>query len=625
MRRTAPRTRLAAIVVALVVAFLLPNLADAGPSPNAAGGSGTGSPDSSLGSFQLQAAQRSLGLSSTSAGIGSEASYTLPSTSVGIWANVSVPGATVPSYRFTTMTWDSSDGYVLLYGGGNNSVEFGDTWTYLNGTWTNITSEVTGAPPSLALSSMAFDPSSQAVILFGGQANNGVQAQTWSYHDKVWSNLTSTVGSAPSPRAISAMVTDSTDGEIVLVGGSLGSGLFGKDIWTYKDGAWKNITSLAPVPALFAPALVADDPPDHGILVFGPAEFPGGTVRPVTLIFSGGAWKNLTSSLLVEPPAAYIGEMAYLPDAGADVLFAPISYNESGGLYGTSSTWEFAGDVWKNVSAATGEQPQVGVAAGFTVLPGSGALLVFDGLGFEGFYQSTWALAPPPSIQASALPDPVDVGQAVAFTGSFSGGFAPDTPSWSFGDGATLSGLSASHTYTTAGLYTANLTVRDFAGQAGVGPVSVEVNPALTLSTAGTPTTSSTGSPTVFVVVVSGGTAPYTYSWSGPSGATSSSAVLQETFGSSGSYTAHVEVRDAAGASANASVTATVSTASASVTSGTGLALLAGIVVLAIVAVALGVLLMRKGRAPPTPFAGPAGGTTSAPPTPPPPGPGPGT
>ncbi len=66
---------------------------------------------------------------------------------------------------------------------------------------------------------------------------------------------------------------------------------------------------------------------------------------------------------------------------------------------------------------------------------------------------------------AFAPPDPL-VFQTVAFTGSVSAGDAPFTFTWGFGDGASGTGETTTHSYARAGLYTVVLTVTNCAGTA---------------------------------------------------------------------------------------------------------------------------------------------------------------
>jgi PKD domain len=74
------------------------------------------------------------------------------------------------------------------------------------------------------------------------------------------------------------------------------------------------------------------------------------------------------------------------------------------------------------------------------------------------------------------LPQFLVANQSVSFAGTFSdpGALDTHTETWSFGDGAKATGLSASHSYTAAGTYTVTLTVADDDG--GVGTVSTKVS-----------------------------------------------------------------------------------------------------------------------------------------------------
>ena len=123
----------------------------------------------------------------------------------GAWTNVTaLVGSNPGSWVEGAMTWDTSDGYVLLWGGvlGNSTslYRLNETWTYTNGTWSNVTSHVTGGhPPGLFLNDLAYDPSSGVVIAYGVETwEGGFTNATWSNHNLVWANITATAGPAPS-------------------------------------------------------------------------------------------------------------------------------------------------------------------------------------------------------------------------------------------------------------------------------------------------------------------------------------------------------------------------------------------------------------------------------------------
>jgi len=87
----------------------------------------------------------------------------------------------------------------------------------------------------------------------------------------------------------------------------------------------------------------------------------------------------------------------------------------------------------------------------------------------------TAAVGTPPSARFTATPSSGEVPLAVNFNASASSD--PDgsitSYAWSFGDGGTSSGVTASHTYNSAGAYTAQLTVTDDDG--GIDSTSIVI------------------------------------------------------------------------------------------------------------------------------------------------------
>lgn len=89
--------------------------------------------------------------------------------------------------------------------------------------------------------------------------------------------------------------------------------------------------------------------------------------------------------------------------------------------------------------------------------------------------------AAPPVASFTAAPTSGTAPLPVTFDASLSSDSDGSIVSyaWNFGDGASASGLSASHTYTSAGTFTASLTVTDDQGLTGSSSVSITVNAAL--------------------------------------------------------------------------------------------------------------------------------------------------
>ncbi len=69
-----------------------------------------------------------------------------------------------------------------------------------------------------------------------------------------------------------------------------------------------------------------------------------------------------------------------------------------------------------------------------------------------------------------------DVDQLLSFTATPSGGVAPYTYAWDFGDGGTSTDQNPTHAYTAAGVYTVTVTVTDACGNTATDTVEVTVS-----------------------------------------------------------------------------------------------------------------------------------------------------
>ena len=142
---------------------------------------------------------------------------------------------------------------------------------------------------------------------------------------------------------------------------------------------------------------------------------------------------------------------------------------------------------------------------------------------------------------------PLTVGFTDASTGT-----APLTYAWDFtNDGVTDSAVqSPSYTYSTAGLYTANLTVTNAAGSnSTTHPITVNAAPVAPTALFSTDVTSGTAPLTVGFTDASTGTAPLTYAWDFTNDGVTDSAVQSPsyTYSTAGLYTAKLTVTNTAG------------------------------------------------------------------------------
>ena len=162
-----------------------------------------------------------------------------------------------------------------------------------------------------------------------------------------------------------------------------------------------------------------------------------------------------------------------------------------------------------------------------------------------------------PTVAVTASPLSGTVPLNVSFVATGTNGTTPYTVVWSFGDGSSPGvGLAVSHVFMSAGTFTTRANLTDYYGATANATVEIVVGPPpLVVGAQAVPATLAVGASTLLETSVSGGTAPYSFSWSGlPPGCPNQSIEnysCEPTAG--GSYTITVTVTDHAGASAHAS------------------------------------------------------------------------
>jgi hypothetical protein len=309
---------------------------------------------------------------------GSGASDDTWTFSAGKWTEITTP--TPPERTYAAMAYDAYNGYVLLFGGHDGTTFFGDTWTFHGGIWKNISSTVGPAPSARAFAAVTYygNASDGYVLLFGGndsnppQADGGYFSDTWEFNG-TWAQLPSggvlcgganqpscAPGSAPTPRATGSMTYDPIDQYAVLYGGGSTKNISLDDTWTFSGGVWKNITStsgLIPSRSYFSRyyTMMTFDAADGYVLLFGGVN-GSDLASNLTWGFVHGVWSDLTSSLSIKPspPARFGGAMAFDGADGSTVLFGGLSNVKANNSTQTpptlGDTWTYLDGDWTNIT-----------------------------------------------------------------------------------------------------------------------------------------------------------------------------------------------------------------------------------------------------------------------------------
>jgi len=247
-----------------------------------------------------------------------------------LWRNdrwTQLGAGTLPPLDEAAAVYDPLHGQVVLLGLSHGLLQ---TWTSSGATWVQRHPAVTPPPRYGFAHAMAFDGSSQTVLLFGGRTGvgsgaSGLLGDTWSWDGTTWAHLSP--ASSPSPREGAAMAYDPKLGRIVLVGGVVGA---------------------------------------TGATTFGPNDSSQCVDSAETWTWDGTTWSRSSAT---GPPARADGALAYDADLHALVLFGGMTTCGDDGPDGQhdcsslSDTWVFDG-AWRSpwTGAAAAVEPLLGGA-----------------------------------------------------------------------------------------------------------------------------------------------------------------------------------------------------------------------------------------------------------------------
>ncbi len=431
------------------------------------------------------------------------------------WTNVTAnsPDGPVPQLG-SMMAYDPAAGYVVLFGGGSrtSSNVYPGTWKFLHGHWSDLTAgdpNATNTPSWRLNGSLAYDPALQALVLYGGAGNlDDPQPlnQTWTYANGTWSNLTGRLPSGPPPLTGASIAWDAVNNELVLFGGWTTGGTALNETWGFVNSSWVRIVSAeTPAPPATGGAYFAWDPADGYDVWYGGGE---------TWAFDNGSWERLAVS--TQPGTANLSEEGTYDAAdGYDLLFGGESADEqtngtwfySGHLLSITSLSRRAIDASESVQVnTTAYGPFSRYTFQYSGLPGncrpgnvstftcefetagSYVLAVNVSSGDEFDNRSiNLTVYPPLTITAAPIPSAIDLGTVTNYTVVASGGSGSLTFSY-----ADLPGGCSTYNVTPlpcqpneVGSYSSSVTAIDLSGAVvRAHDLNLTVYPALNASLA---------------------------------------------------------------------------------------------------------------------------------------------
>ncbi|MFI5414434.1 MAG: PKD domain-containing protein [Candidatus Lutacidiplasmatales archaeon] len=493
-------------------------------------------PSLALASTHASSAPRSLGGLSAATGACSgtpgtcavqAATASLEGHSTAAWIDLTNHSGTAPPSRDygRSMAWDPATHYVLLFGGDEDTGYQNDTWAFENGTWTNL--NPAQAPSGRDHGTLVWDPVDHYMLMFGGSGDGGAYNDTWTFSNGTWSQIVTKT--APSQRWSSSLVWDTADGYGLLFGGCAGAVV--NDTWTYVGGVWTQLhPATAPQP--IGDASMVYDPAIGKVLIFGGADWYA-NLNPNTWTYHAGNWTELSPS--VSPPARTMASIAYDVALSEVILF---------GGEGASTTfgdqWAFTGSNWVQLHPVV--MPTARYFGEFAWNGANSSVLLFSGTSGA----DTWAFYAL-NVTANATPTNGTAPLAVQLSSNVSGAQGTVSVVWQLGNGTYGNGSLLNVTYWQPGVYFPTAEVTDGSGAYATALVEIVVASPLTVNAFANPTVGPAPLNVLFGAAVSGGMPPDTLSWTVGGVPISSATNGSHVFPLMGNFVLQLSVRDTGG------------------------------------------------------------------------------
>ena len=180
---------------------------------------------------------------------------------------------------------DAARGRSVLFGGQDAAGDAfpNDTLEWDGTQWHRA---ATSGPPSRVHHGLAFDASSNRIVVFGGvQPNVGNLGDAWAWDGTTWSQLP-----AAGARTHAQLGIHPVTGRPVVFGG-LTPGGPARTMLIWENNAWRSVDVVGPSPR-YLPA-VAADPRRRVLVLFGGGAVDGPSLYADTWEYDGTTWRQI--------------------------------------------------------------------------------------------------------------------------------------------------------------------------------------------------------------------------------------------------------------------------------------------------------------------------------------------
>jgi N-acetylneuraminic acid mutarotase len=309
--------------------------------------------------------------------------------------------------------YDPSSGRLIMFGGSEAADPFGlkyppvnTTWAYdpAANSWTELKPSGT-VPPPLSGPSMAYDPATKRLIMFGGC--DGVASEmyggwlypatsgTWAYDPatNTWTELKPS-GKVPPPRSVAPMAYDPATGRMIMFGGMGDTPPFLlNDTWAYDPAAntWTELKPSGTVPSPRQEPAMTYDPSTGRLIMFGGYDGETSTVLDETWAYdpSGNTWTNLNPSGTL-PEARFGSAMTYDSSSRRAIMFGG-SIADGSKYFDNTWAYDPVANTWTELKPL-GTLPGARYSPSLVYAPSTGQVVMFGGVseGVKTSLNDTW-------------------------------------------------------------------------------------------------------------------------------------------------------------------------------------------------------------------------------------------